>query len=102
MLTDLTEVKLKAELDTLEEKAKTAASRNKKLAIIIRWVGWHFESEDVIYGVSTDGVPINVQNFCARLAEYDSTYVILFQDWDASKKLDRVDMSPENYSLETE
>ena len=62
---------------------------------MIRWVGWHFEASDTIWGVSTDGVPINVQEICAQLAEYDSTHVILFQDWDASKKLDRVDMSPD-------
>ena len=101
VLTDLTDVKMKAEFNILEEKAKSAASRQKKLAIMIRWVGWHFESEDLIYGVSTDGVPVNVQNFCARLAENDSTYVILLQDWDSSKKLDPVDMSPEIGTLET-
>ena len=50
------------------------------MAIVVRWIGWHYYHKKEIYGMTVDGYDLSVKAQCIKLANIPSVHVILMQD----------------------
>ena len=50
------------------------------MAIVVRWIGWHYYHKKEIYGMTVDGYDLSVTAQCIKLANIPSVHVILMQD----------------------